>query len=358
MPSRRWLLACLLALASTTGVAAASEVAQNLAARMGPGINFGNMLDAPREGDWGLRVEDRFFALVGEGTPIRAVRLPVRWSNHASPDAQARIEPAFMARVAGVVDRLLARGVVVVLNMHHYRQLDGDALDPKEAAVPDDVVEARFVALWRQIAPRFAGHDACLVFEPYNEPHGRLNARWNDLLAQAVAAIRETNPTRVLLVGPTHWNAAHALSALRLPRDANLIVTIHHYEPFDFTHQGAAWVQPTRSTGAACCDAAQLQRMREPLDVAKRFAQERGYPVVVGEFGAYSAAATADRVRYLHAMRRLLDERQLPWFAWELASGFGFFDPTVGRWRPELHAALFGPRISSNTKPVQPQETR
>jgi endoglucanase len=358
MRSRCWLIGCLLGLLSGGAHAVGSDAAWALAARMVPGINFGNMLEAPREGDWGLHADDRFFALVGEGTPIRAVRLPVRWSNHASPDAQARIEPAFMARVVGVVDRLLERDVVVVLNMHHYRQLDGDALDPHEAEVRGEVVEARYLALWRQIAVRFARHDARLVLEPYNEPHGRLNDRWTDLLAQAVAVIRETQPMRVLMVGPTHWNAAHALPALRLPRDANLIVTIHHYEPFDFTHQGATWVQPVKPTGVGCCDANQLRRMREPLDLAQQFSRDSGFPVVVGEFGAYSAATTSDRVRYLTTMRRLLDERALPWFAWELASGFGFFDPTAGRWRPELVAALYGPRISANTHPAHTQETR
>src|SRR5205807_2072730 len=77
------------------------------------GVNFGNMLDAPTEGAWALRVEDRYVALVGtrEGGHIASVRLPVRWSNHASPDAQARIDPVFMARVDDVVGRLLARGV-------------------------------------------------------------------------------------------------------------------------------------------------------------------------------------------------------------------------------------------------------
>src|SRR5689334_1164272 len=34
------------------------------AAALGPGINFGNMLEAPHEGDWGLVLESDYFDLV------------------------------------------------------------------------------------------------------------------------------------------------------------------------------------------------------------------------------------------------------------------------------------------------------
>jgi endoglucanase len=319
----------------------ASTAAHAMAARLAPGVNFGNMLDAPREGDWGLRVEDDFYAPVGTGTPIRSVRLPVRWSNHASPDASAKIDPEFMTRVVQVVDRLLGRGVVVILNVHHYRQLDGDALDSNETPVASDAVEPRFIALWAQISARFARHDSRLLFEPYNEPHGRLNDRWNALLADAVTVIRRDNPDRLLVVGPTHWNAAHALTSLRLPNDTNIILTVHHYEPFDFTHQGADWVKPVRPTGLGCCNADQMRRMSAPLDQAVAYAATRGYPVFVGEFGAYQMAALPDRIAYFQTLRSLTAERKLPWIVWELASGFGFFDPVQRQLRSEIYAALF-----------------
>ena len=43
------------------------------------------------------------------------------------------------------------------------------------------------------------------------------------------------------MVGPTSWNSLADLPLLRLPADANLLVTFHYYEPFQFTHQGATW---------------------------------------------------------------------------------------------------------------------
>ena len=124
----------------------------------------------------------------------------MRWSNHASADAAARIDPAFFARVDSVVDAPAGpRRTAVLLNMHHYRQLDGDTLDPGEArrgrprrgaaALPGDVAADRR-ALCRSRSPR-------LLFEIYNEPHGALEPQWNDLLSRAsVRVIRQRNPER------------------------------------------------------------------------------------------------------------------------------------------------------------------
>jgi endoglucanase len=169
-----------------------------------------------------------------------------------------------------------------------------------------------------------------------------LNPRWNALLAQTVTTIRRTNPHRWLVVGPTHWNAAHALPALQLPADKRLVLTVHHYAPFAFTHQGAGWVQPMLPSDVGCCTAAQRQQMAQPLDMAAADAKRRGLPMFIGEFGAYEAAGLADRVRYLQTLRSLMNERQLPWLVWELASGFGFYDPHAQRLREPLYQALFG----------------
>lgn len=326
-----------------TGPAVAvSAAALRSVQAMGRGINFGNMLDAPSEGAWGLTVEDRFIDLVGQPDFVQSVRLPVRWSNHASTDALASIDTAFMQRVGSVVRRLLDKGVTVVLDMHHYRQLDGDTLDKGETAVAPGVVEVRFLSMWRQIARHFADFDQRLVFEIYNEPHGRLNARWNDLMSRALRAIRDSNPDRTVVVGPTQWNSAQALPQLVLPPDPNLVLTVHHYEPFTFTHQGAEWTSPSLPTGVSCCSTSQRQKMTGLLDLAVREAQRLNRPVFVGEFGAYEKAALPHRISYLQAMRTAMEERKLPWMYWELAAGFGVYDRKAGAMRTELQAALYG----------------
>jgi len=342
------LTACTTAFTQQAAATDALADFPPLAAKAAPGASpAARQFAASLKRAWYLHVEDRFIDLVGTHGGlgvIDSVRLPVRWSNHASADAQARIDPAFMARVEDIVQRLLQRGVPVVLDMHHYRQLDGDALDAGETAVDDAVVERRFLAMWKQIAEHFRDYPSTLAFELYNEPHGRLTPRWNELASRALRVVRQSNPERIVVLGPTEGNSARGLATFEVPPDANLVLTVHNYDPFTFTHQGAEWVKPTMPTGVDCCSAEQLANLREPLDIAQHFGERTGYPIYVGEFGAINMAAPAARNRYARAMRDEIERRGMTWAYWELAASFGFIDPKTGQVRPDgLEAALFGP---------------
>lgn len=55
--------------------------------------------------------------------------------------------------------------------------------------------------------------------------------------------IRRTNRTRPVIVGPVLWNSIDAVEMFNLPNDdRHIIVTVHYYNPMQFTHQEATWV--------------------------------------------------------------------------------------------------------------------
>jgi hypothetical protein len=84
----------------------------------------------------------------------------------------------------------------------------------------------RFLALWTQIAERYAELPSTVRFELLNEPHGRLTGqRWNDLMAEALAVVRDGNPHRDVIVGPAKMNTIAGLDDLELPDDDRLLVT-------------------------------------------------------------------------------------------------------------------------------------
>jgi endoglucanase len=134
-----------------------------IANALGRGINLGDMLDAPVEGQWGVKLEPAYIDKAA--SVFTTVRLPVRWSNHAAPTADATLDPAFAERVDRAVDALLAKGVYVILDLHHYTQLFGDPVHPQEAPVDPAVLEVRLVNLWRQIALRYKDRPPKLLFE-------------------------------------------------------------------------------------------------------------------------------------------------------------------------------------------------
>lgn len=205
----------------------------------GRGINLGNALEAPREGDWGVTVRERYVAATADAG-FRTVRLPVKWSAHASEAAPYTIDPEFLARVDEVVGWILDHGLQVIVNLHHYDEM---------ATEPVAHVE-RWLGIWRQLAEHYRDAPDAVAFELMNEPNGVLDdALWNAMVQRALAIVREHHPTRWVVVGPTRWNGIGALPGLAWPDDDRLVVTVHYYDPFDFTHQGAEWVDPVPPVG-------------------------------------------------------------------------------------------------------------
>ena len=309
-----------------------------VAQALGRGINLGNMLEAPVEGQWGARLEPDYIDKTAGA--FATVRVPVRWSNHAALTADATLDEAFAARVDQVVDALLAKGVYVIINMHHYSQLTGGKVHWQEAEVDPAVVETRLVNMWRQIGLRYRDRSPKLLFELYNEPHGRLDGEaWNLLAPRVLAAVRASNPTRTVLIGPGGWNGIPDLPKLRLPPDRNLIVAIHNYDPFPFTHQGPEFGDRFPA-GATCCDAAQRKGLTDALDAAVRWSRELGYPLHLGEFGANEAADMKSRETYTRMVRDEAERRGIGWTYWEFASKFGVYSPKTGSWVEPIRRAL------------------
>src|SRR6266496_3445773 len=160
--------------------------------KLGRGINLGNALEAPKEGDWGVTLKAEYFKEI-KNAGFATVRLPVRWSAHAQAAAPHTIDAAFLGRVAWAIDQALANRLNIVVNVHHYGEMD---------TRPDEHLP-RLAALWEQIAARSKDRPAEVVFELLNEPHGKLTeAKWNAALIQLLAVVRKSNPTRAVIIGP------------------------------------------------------------------------------------------------------------------------------------------------------------
>lgn len=309
-----------------------------IANNLGRGINLGNMLEAPREGDWGVRLDPAYIDIVA--TKFKTARVPVRWTNHAAPTADAKIDELFALRVDSALDALLAKDMYVIVDMHHYNQLFGDKLQPNEFAVDPAVLEQRLINIWRQLALRYKNRSKKLLFELLNEPHGALSSdAWNQLSAKLLTTVREVDPTRTVLIGPTSWNNPKDLTKLQLPADKNVIVSIHSYDPYEFTHQGLSWM-PQFPRGQACCNAYQRQALTNNLQIAVNWGSARGYPLHMGEFGSVNVGDMQSRENYTRMARDLFEQNGLGWTYWEFASSFGVYDPSQKNWVEPIRRAL------------------
>ena len=305
--------------------------------RLGRGVNLGNALEAPREGEWGVTLKEEYFKLIKEAG-FNSVRIPIRWSAHAASEAPYTIEPAFFARVDWAVNQALSRGLAAVINMHHYDELAQDPSAHRE----------RFLALWQQIAEHYRKHSPNLLFEPLNEPHDKLTADvWNPLVKEALRIIRQSNPNRDVVIGSVNWSSVSALKELDLPaEDRHIIVTFHYYNPFPFTHQGAEWVSGSNNWLGTKWAGSEWEKfaITYDLDSAVKWAEQNGRPLYLGEFGAYSRADMASRAAWTAFVARQAEEKGMSWAYWEFCAGFGVYNQSTAAWNTPLLEALIPPR--------------
>lgn len=309
--------------------------AQN--ARLGRGINLGNALEAPAEGEWGVTLKPEYFRLIKEAG-FGSVRIPVRWPAHAHQGAPYLIDPAFFERVDWAAQQAFSNGLAAVVNIHHYDDLVKDPAAHRE----------RFLALWRQIAEHCRDYPDQLLLEILNEPNSQLTAElWNQFLGEALQVIRSADPRRTVVVDAANWASTLELDKLVLPgSDRNLIVSFHFYAPFEFTHQGAEWVsgsEPWLGRKWAGTEA-EKQDIIKAMDAAAEWGKKNNRPLYMGEFGAYSKADMDSRVLWTGFVARQAEERDFSWAYWEFCSGFGAYDPAANAWRQDLLNALVPPR--------------
>jgi endoglucanase len=303
--------------------------------RIGRAVNLGNALEAPNEGEWGVKLKEEYFPLI-KNAGFTAVRIPVRFSNHAEADTPYTIDNTFLQRVDWAVNKALEQGLVAILDMHHYVEIFEKPLDHKE----------RFLAIWAQLAEHYQDYSPDLYFELLNEPNGQLTSDlWSQFAAEAVDIVRQTNPTRPIIIGPGEWNSAAQLQFFTPPDDQNIIITFHYYSPFHFTHQGADWAEGSEAWLGTKWSGSSTERMimRQDFSLAAEWGVRNGRPLFLGEFGAFNEADMDSRALWTATVARTAEELGISWAYWEFCSSFGVYDPVANQWREPLLEALIHP---------------
>lgn len=320
---------------TTNNTGNAQQLAVDTKNRLQRTMNLGNALEAPNfEGEWDLVIEDWMFPTIKQAG-FTAVRIPIRWSAHAQNNAPYTIDASWFARVDHVVNQAIANDLAVVINMHHYNELNNDPFGHRD----------RFLAMWSQIAQRYQGLPQSVSFELLNEPNGNIEPHWNSFAAQALSTVRQSNPNRTVLIGPTGFNKFERLQDLVLPNDNNLVVSVHYYEPFTVTHQKANFVRFDNGNlifpnNQSCCDQNVEQQIRADMATIAQYATANNRPVFIGEFGVIRNGDNATRVDWTAHVRWRSQEQGFAWGYWEFGVDFGVFDRGTCQWNQSLHNAL------------------
>lgn len=344
----RRLTTSLLFLVAMT-ITFAQNTAHEINDMLGRGINFGNMFESDRNGEsLGPEIQKYFFEEIAD-KGFNHIRVPIKWSHYTMEEAPYTIEPEFMDTIRTVVDMALEHQLLVMINIHHYDEIFVD---------PEGHTD-RLLYIWKQISKEFKDYSDSLVFEILNEPHDQLTpAKWNELFPRALDTIRVENPTRKVVIGTAPWGGVGGVNDLVWPEDDdNLILTVHYYSPFHFTHQGASWSAGSDDWIGTTWDstASETQAIANDFAGTATFSSENNVPVHVGEFGAYEVADMESRRKWTACVAHTVQNMGFSFAYWEFKAGFGAYDAARGFWRNELLFGLTG-QIDTNNRVFEPWE--
>lgn len=288
---------------------------QQMVSNMGRGINIGNVLSAPVEGNWASAVTQQYFMDVASAG-FTNVRVPIDffgdrtsgdtsvYSSAAGTSASYTGSPSdyvvsatYLDRVEEVITWGLNEGLIVILDFHGAK-LKEEFLDrfdqayaPTLYTYPDSARRAadneKFRAIWGQIANRFKDYSYNLLFEIVNEPYFRLSeAEMNTINTDVLSIIRASgsnNTSRNIIItggGENSWEAPLQIDTAILSGDGYLIPTFHYYLPFKFTSSSRD--NQDQNTWGTTSDKSSVETH---FDNVLAWANTNNVPVFLGEFG-------------------------------------------------------------------------
>lgn len=293
-----------------------SRTALEISTEMIPGWNIGNSLDAVGgETAWGNPLITQKLIDSVKAAGFRAIRIPVAWSKFTDT-ATYTIDTNFMDRVEQVVNYVLKDSMYAVVNLHW----DGGWMQPTYAQ--QDYVNNRLSAMWHQIAVHFRDYGDHLIFAGMNEvmvtgdygtptvEYYTVQNGFNQTFVNAVRSTGGRNVYRYLAVQGFNTNIDFTVNFFKVPTDVvahRLFIEVHYYDPYDFTinsgsnitqwgkyaitpSQTETWANESYTDG-------QFNKMKTNF-------VDKGYGVIVGEYGAMARLSSNDSINQLNAKYR------------------------------------------------------
>lgn len=378
----------------------------DFASTLGAGWNLGNTLEAnsggaPIETVWGNPEASQEMLDAVAAAGFKTVRVPVSYLSMIDDANDYKIDETWLNRVNEVVDYCYNADLNVIINIHGdgYYSVDGGWLLCGDA--DQDIIRAKYGAVWRQIAEQFKDYDEHLIFESMNEEfdntytdpkpdmYENIN-QYNQIFVDTVRQTGSENSHRWLMVPGWNTNIDYTVGdyGFRLPEDSGntagenrTIVSVHCYDPWDYCGQediktylwgerGQEIIDINGATVRAKAKWGEEEHIQAQLTKLKEKYIDNGIPVIIGEYGCI------DKTHADPGIPNQIDENRAYWngfFAgtaaemgitpvywdngWNGKFGFGLFDrKTCQPSQPEIIDTIV--RAVENKDPKAGMETR
>ena len=251
---------------------------------------------------------------------MQIVRIPILWER-IQPDPNAPLDSTELLRIDRVISDMIGFEMVV-LDIHNYGRFRGQRLDENET------LKGAFANLWMQLAIRYKNADK-VAFGLMNEPNG-MSARSARLLADAaVAAIRKTGGSNLILIPGTRWTGAHSWTAGGSESNASAFADFH--DPRNhFMFDLHSYLDADASGTKADCPSA-LVGVERLTQVTGWLRQQR-QQAVLGEFGSSTQPVCLDA---MNRMLAYMDANADVWRGWTYWAGGAWWGDYFMNIQPE-----------------------
>jgi len=259
---------------------------------------------------------------------VNTVRLPFNYRHFESDGAPFEYLERGFARLSQAVEWCGRHGLYAILDLHAvqgWQNPDWHSDNGSRQALfwSSRQHQDRFVALWEELARRFAGNPAVAGYNVMNEPvtgvpRGRFvnpyRTDWaplNAVYRRVVGAIRKLDPQHIIFLEGDLYSTRFA--DLDAPFADNLVYSSHNYNAGGFG--------PGRYPGKIGDDTWDIDKQRNVFAESEgaRFSREHQVPLWVGEFGSVFNGApdeVPDRLRALDDQLGVFNANGAHWTAW------------------------------------------
>lgn len=271
---------------------------------------------------------------------VNVVRLPLNYRHFEDDMAPFRYKESGFARLDKTLDFCEKHDLYVILDLHSAQgwqnvHWHSDNASRISLLWSDASYQDRYIALWKELAHRYANRSVVAGYDVLNEPctnneigdypwnvPPNYNPNWsamNALYRRLVTEIRKMDARHIIFLEGDSYSSL--FSGLDKPFDDNLAYSSHNYTVPGFgPGQYPGLIHPRTALGSGS----------EPWDLKKqeqfflnaegtRFTRENHVPLWVGEFGSVfngPADEAEDRLRALDDQLSIFDRNGAHWTTW------------------------------------------
>ena len=221
-------------------------------------------------------------------------------------------------------------GLNMIIDLHKTAGYSFDKGENESGFFESKELQERFCRLWERIAERYGKCSERISFELLNEVTDKSFCEaWNRIVKMCIERIRKIAPDTVILVGGYWNNSPEAVKDLDPPYDDKVVYNCHCYDPLNFTHQGAQWVDdmaPDFRIRYSECDLSPeyfVGRFKEALETAEK----NGTVLYCGEYGVIENAANEDVLEWYKAINTAFEQLGISRAVWSYKEmNFGLSD--------------------------------